>query len=76
MYDPATRPLKDPTKLVSFVIDGIDRPPRLDVNVKSVVKIVFTDTDGLCDGDNVFVVMRDSVRVVTSVVDDFERLFF
>lgn len=76
VVNPHRQALKDGAKLISFMIDAAEQPPKVDVNVESVMEVVFTDTDGLCDGANVFQVMRDSVNLVTSIVDDFEKLFF
>ena len=67
--------LTDRTKLASFVIEGLNFQPQLGVNIASVLTMAFAETDGLCDGANVFHVMRDSVATVNSVVDDFEKLF-
>lgn len=74
LRNPERTPLKDGAKLFSFQWEGIE-PPKMDVNIKAVQKVVFAESDGLCDGENVFHVMRDSVDAVRAIVDDFARFF-
>lgn len=70
--------LKDRTQLFSFrvPVGQTNSPPKVDVHVKPIVEPVFADTDGLCDGANIFRVMRDSVSTVSTVIDDFDKAFF
>jgi hypothetical protein len=76
--NPSQSWLKDRTQLFRFRVDSqsTNQPPKVNVNVKPVIEPVFADTDGLCDGANIFNVMRESVSAVASVVDDFERSCF
>jgi hypothetical protein len=70
---------KDRAKLFNFRLPPTplgQPPPKVDMHIQTTNEIVFADTDGLCDGANIFDVMRKSSRAVTSVIDDFEKLFF
>jgi hypothetical protein len=51
-------------------------PPKMEVEEKRTIDIVFANTDPLCDGRSVFDVLRQTYGAVRSVLTEFERDFF
>lgn len=73
---PPDGPLKHGTKLFSIRLKRCVTPPKVSVAMKPSGAIVFADTNGVCDGERVIPTLRKISAAVTSVVDDFEKLFF
>jgi len=41
-----------------------------------VQEVVFTDTDGICDGENVIGLLRECATSTAGIINEFERMFF
>jgi hypothetical protein len=72
IINPERRRLADGDKLFGFVLEG-EQPRELNVNIVATQAIVFANTDGTCDGENVVGLLRQCCDVTASVIDDFDR---
>jgi len=74
LLNPDRLPSEDGAKLFSFVFD--QPPVKVDLSIDAVQEVVFTDTDGICDGENVIGLLRECATSTAGIINEFERMFF